>query len=272
MERVTDTIQQRRRAALAFSFAVPIALLGGLIGLGGAEFRLPVLVGPLGIPVRRAVPLNLLVSLVTLMVSLIVRSRTLSLAPLAPLLPPMMAMILGGVTAAFLGTTLLRRLSSRRLERLILVLLVTIGCILIVEAFLPDIRSGFVPPDSTWQIATGVLFGLIIGLFSSLLGVAGGELIIPTLLFAYGAGIKIAGTASLFISLPTVLMGVVRYTRQGMLRDRNDLLVVALPMGFGSVIGALLGGLLVGIVPVMALKLILGVILIASAVRIFRHR
>jgi uncharacterized membrane protein YfcA len=44
------------------------------------------------------------------------------------------------------------------------------------------------------------------------------------------------------------------------------------PMGFGSVIGALLGGLLVGVVPVSVLKFALGVILIVSAVRIFRHR
>ncbi len=45
---------------LAFGFAIPIAILGGLIGLGGAEFRLPVLVGPLGYrALPQAVPLNL---------------------------------------------------------------------------------------------------------------------------------------------------------------------------------------------------------------------
>jgi len=269
---MTDTTQQRRRAGLAFGLAVPIALLGGLMGLGGAEFRLPVLVGPLGAQPRRAVPLNLLISLVTVTVSLLARGRMLSLTSVSQLLPPMIAMMLGGVTAAFAGTTLLRRLSARQLERLILVLLVTIGCALIVEAFLPEAGAGFVPPNPAWQIVAGVLAGLIIGLFSSLLGVAGGELIIPTLIFAFGAGIKVAGTASLLISLPTVLVGVVRYARQGMLRDRNDLLGIALPMGLGSVIGALLGGLLVGIVPVMALKLALGFILIASAVRIFRNR
>ena len=57
----------------------------------------------------------------------------------------------------------------------------------------------------------GVLFGLGIGLISSLLGVAGGEVIIPTLIFAYGADIKTAGTASLLISLPTVAVGIARY-------------------------------------------------------------
>jgi hypothetical protein len=41
-------------------------MLGGLIGLGGAELRLPVLAGPLGYAARQAVPLNLAVSLMTL--------------------------------------------------------------------------------------------------------------------------------------------------------------------------------------------------------------
>ena len=71
-----------------------------------------------------------------------------------------------------------------------------------------------------WRLVAGVLFGLAIGLVSSLLGVAGGELIIPTMVFAFGADIKTAGTASLLISLPTVAVGVLRYAGGG-LRDRD---------------------------------------------------
>jgi uncharacterized membrane protein YfcA len=106
---------------------------------------------------------------------------------------------------------------------------------------------------------------------SSLLGVAGGELIIPTLVFAFGVGIKTAGTASLLISLPTVAVGVIRHRRLGSFADRADLAQTVAPMGVGSVLGAVVGGFLVGIVPATALKLVLGVILIVSAVRIFRR-
>jgi uncharacterized membrane protein YfcA len=42
-------------------------------------------------------------------------------------------------------------------------------------------------------------------------------------------------------------------------------------MSVGSVIGAIVGGLLVGIVPAAVLKIGLGGILIISAVRIFQH-
>ena len=41
-----------RRPRLALLYSVPIGLLGGLIGLGGAEFRLPVLACPLGSAAR----------------------------------------------------------------------------------------------------------------------------------------------------------------------------------------------------------------------------
>jgi uncharacterized membrane protein YfcA len=45
--------------------------------------------------------------------------------------------------------------------------------------------------------------------------VAGGELIIPMLVFGVGLDIKAADTASLFVSLPTVAVGVLRFRIQG---------------------------------------------------------
>lgn len=256
----------------AFGIAIPIGVLGGLIGLGGAEFRLPVLAGPLGYTARRAVALNVAISLITVLASLAIRSRTLTLTPIMPLLIPMMAMIAGAMITAFVGTALVGRLSNERLEQVILVFLVLIGSLLIIEGFLPAQLPALVPDDPVWQVATGVLFGLVIGLVSSMLGVAGGELIIPTLIFAYGAEIKVAGSASLLISLPTVLIGVVRYLDQGAYQARRDLNETIAPMGIGSIIGAVIGGLLVGIVPSAILKVGLGVILIWSASRIFHHR
>ncbi|MCK9472380.1 MAG: hypothetical protein M0Q17_01520, partial [Sulfurimonas sp.] len=50
-----------------------IGTLGGLIGLGGAEFRLPFLVGILKIDTLHAIILNLSISLVTVFFALIFR-------------------------------------------------------------------------------------------------------------------------------------------------------------------------------------------------------
>jgi uncharacterized protein len=258
-----------QRISIAFCYAVPISLLGGLMGLGGAEFRLPVLAGPLGYVARQAVPLNLAVSLVTLAASLVTRARTLSLETISPVLPAALGLIAGAVVTAFLGPALASRLSEDRLERLIMMLLMMIGAALLIEAFLPQQLPPFLPGTASWHIAAGLLFGLAIGLVSSLLGVAGGELIIPTFVFAFGADIKTAGTASLLVSLPTVLVGIIRYAGHGAYAERHDMAEIIAPMGVGSVIGAVLGGILVGRVPAAVLKVTLGIILIISAVRIF---
>jgi uncharacterized protein len=239
--------------------------------LGDAEFRLPVLAGIFGYAARRAVALNLAISLVTVVSALLIRGGTLSLTPVLGLLPGAPAMIEGAVSAAFVGATLAHTISERLLERFILVLLVGIGVALVVEAFLTQVASGFLPGDSSplVRLVVVVLFGLFIGLVSSLLGGAGGELIIPTLVFVFGMDIETAGTASLLISLPTVAVGVLRHRRLGSFADRVDLAQTVVPMGVGSVVGAVLGGLLVGLVPSAVLKFVLGVVLIISAVRIF---
>jgi uncharacterized membrane protein YfcA len=259
----------RRSPVAALLYGTPIGLLGGLIGLGGAEFRLPVLAGVFGYAARRAVALNLAISLITVLGALLIRGGTLDLAPLIALLPVVVAMIAGAVSAAFVGVALVHRISERTLEGFILVLLVVVGSALIVEAFLPQEVPALLPDSLPLRMVVAVLFGLAIGMVSSLLGVAGGELIIPTLVFVFGAGIKTAGTASLLISLPTVAVGVLRHRKLGAFEDRQDLTQTVAPMGIGSVVGAVVGGLLVGMVPAAALKLLLGAILIVSAVRIF---
>src|SRR5258705_12219257 len=68
----------------AFGWCVPIGGLAGLIGLGGGEFRLPVLMHGIGFDAKSAVPLNLMISLVTLSFALISRSGTIALAAVLP--------------------------------------------------------------------------------------------------------------------------------------------------------------------------------------------
>jgi uncharacterized membrane protein YfcA len=92
------------------------------------------------------------------------------------------------------------------------------------------------------------------------------------LVFAFGADIKTAGTGSLFVSFPTVIVGVLRYASQGAFTDRQALTETVVPMGVGSLIGAVAGGMLVGVMPASLLKIGLGIILNVSAVRIFYRK
>ena len=63
----------------AFASGAIVGVLAGLIGLGGAEFRLPLLVGVFGHSVLKAVVINLLVSLITVSCSLVFRFRSIPL-------------------------------------------------------------------------------------------------------------------------------------------------------------------------------------------------
>jgi|GEM_PF-4556806 len=58
-----------KRNAQALSWGTGIGTLGGLIGLGGAEFRLPVLAGIFHFRMLDAIVINLLVSLVTVVLT-----------------------------------------------------------------------------------------------------------------------------------------------------------------------------------------------------------
>jgi uncharacterized membrane protein YfcA len=101
---------------------------------------------------------------------------------------------------------------------------------------------------------------------------AGGELLIPTLVLLFGAEIKLAGSLSLAVSLPTMLVGFARYGQDRsfvMLGENCRFMVV---MATGSIVGSLIGGRPLGLVPTPVLLPLLTVILVLSAVKVWRHK
>lgn len=248
-----------------------VGLAGGLMGLGGAELRLPYLVGSVRLTPHKAVPVNLAVSLLTIVAATPARLMVLTSAGLGAFAVETFSISVGAVIAAYLGVGWLRRLSAQALSRIIFVLLVILGMGMIGEAFIEIAPLGLLPSETVLRIIAGLLFGLLIGAVSSLLGVAGGEIIIPTLVFGYGVPVKSAGSLSMLISLPTVLTGIFRHAKAGAFANRALIKTLIVPMGLGSVVGAVIGGLLVSIAPAAAVKVALGVLLIWSAWKIFAH-
>jgi uncharacterized membrane protein YfcA len=261
-----------RHSQGAFLFAVPIGGLAGLIGLGGGEFRLPVLTQVIGFTAREAIPLNLLISLATLSAALVTRNHAVPLSGVLAHWPEVLGLAVGGVFSAILGVRVVLRMSARRLTIAMASLLAALGVLLLAEAFFPFSDTGFAGHSPYLRALVGVLIGLGVGVVSSMLGVAGGELLIPALVFIFGADIRIAGTASVLISLAIVATGLWRFHRAGALPIRGGAPRIALSMSTGSLIGAVLGGMAVAVAPVALLKVVLGLVLIAAAVKIALHR
>jgi uncharacterized membrane protein YfcA len=264
----TDPGPARSNVA-AFGSGAIIGTLGGLIGLGGAEFRLPLLISLFGFRGLESVILNKATSLVVVATALPFRARTIPFAEVGAHWPIIVNLLAGSLIGAWIGAEWATRLKSETLYRAIAALLVVIAGVLL---FAHDAVSG-TPPLAGWeQIAAGVGAGLIIGVVAALLGVAGGEFLIPTLVLLFGADIKLAGSLSLAVSLPTMLVGFTRYSRDQSFSVLRHNRTFMLAMAAGSIVGTFVGGLLLGLVPNNVLLPLLAALLVLSAVKVWRDK
>jgi uncharacterized membrane protein YfcA len=181
-------------------------------------------------------------------------------------------MLLGGIVAAWLGAGYLRSIPKARMLAVIAVLLLVIAVLLVAETLMHGTVWSLLAAGSTWRPHVAVASGLVVGAISSLLGVAGGEFIIPILMLIFGADIRTAGTASVLISIPVVLTGVARHWLTGHYRSQSLLVYLVLPMAIGSAVGAMLGGYLAAWAPTDALRLVLAAILAISALKLWRKQ
>lgn len=254
----------------AFGGGAVIGTLGGLIGLGGAEFRLPLLIGAFRFAALEAVILNKAMSLVVVAAALLFRTRTISVETVASHWDIIINLLAGSMAGAWFGGGGAMRLKSEGLYRIIAVLLALIaGALLLGHDATGQGHHLF---EGYAQIVAGILAGFAIGIVASLLGVAGGELLIPTLVLLFGCDIKLAGSLSLAVSLPTMIVGFSRYTQDasfGVLGKNRTFMMV---MAVGSLVGAFIGGLLLGLAPSAILLPLLAAILVISAVKVWRHK
>jgi hypothetical protein len=257
-----------RSLVAAGAAGLAIGILGGLIGLGGAEFRLPLLIGLFSFPALEAVILNKAMSLAVVASALPFRAGVVPLAEVAEAWPVILNLLAGSLLGAWLGAGWATRLASRTLYRVIAVLLLIIAGVLL---FGHEPASGTALLEGPAQAVAGVVAGFGIGVVASLMGVAGGELLIPTLILLFGANPKLAGSLSLAVSLPTMLVGFARYSRDRSFAVLGRTLRFVLAMAAGSVAGSFLGGRLLGIVPVAVLLPLLAGLLVVSAVKVWRH-
>ena len=174
------------------------------------NFACPSLIGLFNFAALEAVILNKAMSLVVVASALPFRAATVPFSTIAGNWPIVVNLLAGSLLGAWFGAGWATRLKSETLYKVIAVLLVVIAVVLVIGH---DATAGQPILTGTTQMVAGVVAGFIIGIVASLLGVAGGELLIPTLVLLFGADIKVAGSLALAVSLPTMLVGFTRYSR-----------------------------------------------------------
>jgi uncharacterized membrane protein YfcA len=240
-----------------------------LIDLGGAEFRLPLLISGFRFAALQAVILNKAMSLVVVTTAVPFRAATVPFSALATHWSIIVNLLAGSLLGAWFGASWATRISSQTLHRVIAVLLLGIAVVLVIGH---DMAASSAMLTGTPQMAAGVAAGFVIGIVAALLGVAGGELLIPTLILLFGVDIKLAGSLSLAVSLPTMLVGFACYSRDRsfvMLGENRRFVLV---MAAGSILSSFIGGRLLGFVPNTVLLPLLAIILVLSAVKVWSHK
>ena len=258
-----------RSPVAAFAAGAAVGVLGGMIGLGGAEFRLPLLIGLFGFAALQAVILNKVMSLAVVLTALPARLIALPATALASHWLVAVNLLAGSLAGAWVGASWATRMRTATLHR------VLAGLLLLMAAALIWTHLDSSQPSASLSgpalAVVGLVAGFGIGVVAAVMGVAGGELLIPTIVLLYGLDIKLAGSLSLAVALPTILVAFARYSRDqafSVLRG-NGTFVAA--MTAGSITGTVLGALLLGIVPNLVLIPVLALILLVSAVKLWRH-
>ncbi len=206
-----------------------IGLSLGLIGGGGSILTVPILVYLLGVDPHEAVPMSLAVVGATSVLGAYLhwRKDNVDLST---------GLLFGGagVVGAFIGSPLTKLLSAEAL-------LLLFGVLMLVVAVSMLWRRKHAISDATHKPhpVQGVLAGLGVGILTGFLGVGGGFLIVPALVFFGGQGMKRAVGTSLFVIFLNCVAGLVAHLGINHFDWPLTASVMGLALG-GAIVGTLL--------------------------------
>jgi len=188
---------------IGFILSAGIGLSLGLIGGGGSIITVPVLVYALGVDAHQAIAMSLAVVGITSLVGAVMhfRNGTVHLASGA---------LFGGsgVLGAFFGSKLTYLFPPEVL------LLCFAGLMLVIASLMLAKRGNSPAPRvrSTWK---AIAAGLVVGVLTGFLGVGGGFLIVPALMFFGGLEMKDAVGTSLVVIVINCVAGLAGHLTHG---------------------------------------------------------
>jgi len=197
---------QKRPAALPLILVgLAAGLLSGLFGIGGGTIIVPALALWLGMPQKLAAGTSVAAILPTAAVGAVSYAVQGNVDWAAAL-----CLAIGIAIGAQVGTYLLARLPVGAIQWAFMVfLLVVIVSLWIVVPQRED-QIGI----SLFSAAMLVLTGLVTGVLSGILGVGGGIIVVPVLMFFFGANDLVAKGSSLVMMIPGSISGTLGNMRR----------------------------------------------------------
>lgn len=114
-------------------------------------------------------------------------------------------------------------------------------------------------------IVLTLFIGVVAGLLSGLLGIGGGAVLVPMLIFFLGLSQHLAQGISMLFIIPTAIAGLIQFHKQKLL----DLRIAAF-LSVGAIIGALISSSFVHLIPGDDLKKLFGCFVIFTGIRMIR--
>ncbi len=217
----------RRSVGRSVAVGVVAGFLSGMFGVGGGILIVPALVALTGMPQRLAHGTSLAAVLPIALSSLAGYWSDDKIDwPVAGWLA------VGAVLGAVLGTKLLNVLPHRALGLAFAALMLATALRLVLDTSSAEARSSL---SAGWAVGL-VLFGVVTGILSGLLGVGGGVVMVPFMVVLLGVPAAVAKGTSLAVVVPTSLMGTWRNRKR-----RNADLTVAAVVGIAGVVSAFVG-------------------------------
>lgn len=214
--------ESEKRPGLIPLIAVGIAagVLSGLFGIGGGTIIVPALVLWLGMSQRLAAGTSVAAILPTAAVGSISYAAQGNVDWVAAL-----CLAIGIILGAQLGTYLLAKLPVSALQWAFMVFLVVI----IVTLWLVVPQREDVIGITALTASLLVLTGFVTGVLSGVLGVGGGVIVVPVLMFFFGANDLVAKGSSLVMMIPGSISGTL-----GNMRRKNVDMRAALAIGIAA--------------------------------------
>ena len=238
--------------------AVAIGLLAGLMsgmfGVGGGTVIVPLLLTLLVFDQRRAAGTSLAAIVPTAAVGVVSYAVVDAVAWI-----PAVILAAGAVVGAQVGTWLLAKLPQNAIRWGFVGFLVVVIVMLFIVV--PS-RDAELPV--TWLTGIGLaVLGVFTGVMAGLLGVGGGVIVVPALMFLFGTSDLEAKGTSLLMMIPTAISGTI-----GNLRRHNVDLVAAGVIGVSACTTTALGAWIATLVDPFTANVLFAVYLTFIAVQL----
>ncbi|WP_125133157.1 sulfite exporter TauE/SafE family protein [Microbacterium sp. 10M-3C3] len=235
--------------------------LSGLFGVGGGIIVVPALL-ILGYDQRRAAGTSVAAILPTSVVGTISYALTGHIDWIAGI-----ALAVGAIAGAQIGTFLLARLSRRALFWSFLVFLVFSAVSLWFSVPERDDTIAL----TVWTVLALVGAGIVTGILSGVLGVGGGIIVVPALMFFFGASDLVAKGTSLFMMIPGSISATIGNARRGNVDLRGGL-AIGIAACCASPLGLLTATAITPLWSNIAFSVLIAAITVQLVVRNIRRR